>query len=54
MKQDSYPRFIKSELYKKYLMREMGAEPLRLPSDDFQGILGNKELKEKKKVSLCS
>ncbi|XP_069139918.1 regulator of G-protein signaling 14-like [Argopecten irradians] len=49
MKQDSYPRFIKSELYKTYLMREMGGEPLGLPKDDFQGILGAKELKEEKK-----
>ncbi|XP_021378648.1 regulator of G-protein signaling 12-like isoform X2 [Mizuhopecten yessoensis] len=49
MKQDSYPRFLKSELYKTYLMREMGGEPLGLPKDDFQGILGAKELKEEKK-----
>ncbi|XP_069117934.1 regulator of G-protein signaling loco-like [Argopecten irradians] len=48
MKTDSYRRFLKSELYKTYLMREMNNEPLGLPKDDFQGILGNKELKEKK------
>lgn len=30
-------------------MREMGGEPLGLPKDDFQGILGPKELKEEKK-----
>lgn len=35
MKQDSYPRFIKSELYKTYLMREMEGKPLNLPADEF-------------------
>ncbi|XP_033757456.1 LOW QUALITY PROTEIN: regulator of G-protein signaling loco-like [Pecten maximus] len=54
MKQDSYPRFLKSELYKTYLMREMGGEPLGLPKDDFQGILGAKELKEEKKKAAKS
>ncbi|XP_021353018.1 regulator of G-protein signaling loco-like [Mizuhopecten yessoensis] len=46
MKTDSYTRFLKSELYKTYLMREMNNEPLGLPRDDFQGILGNKDKKK--------
>lgn len=46
MKQDSYPRFIKSELYKVYLMREMEGKPLNLPTDDFGG--GEKDKKDDK------
>lgn len=51
MKQDSYRRFLKSELYKTYLMREMSLEPLGLPKDDFQGVLSDKELKKANKRS---
>ncbi|XP_060085665.1 regulator of G-protein signaling loco-like [Ylistrum balloti] len=51
MKTDSYPRFLKSELYKTYLMREMNNEPLGLPKDDFRGILSNKEHKGKKRLT---
>ena len=49
MKQDSYPRFIKSELYKTYLMREMEGKPLNLPTDDFDG--GQKDKKDDKNKS---
>lgn len=49
MKQDSYPRFIKSELYKMYLMREMEGKRLNLPSDDFDG--GQKDKKDDKNKS---
>ncbi|XP_052099872.1 regulator of G-protein signaling 12-like isoform X2 [Mytilus californianus] len=47
MKQDSYPRFIKSELYKTYLMREMEGKPLNLPADEFE----QKDKKEEKNKS---
>ena len=49
MKQDSYQRFLKSDLYKKYMMREIEGKSLDLPKDEFTGILGSKELKEERK-----
>lgn len=48
MKQDSYPRFIKSELYKVYLMREMEGKPLQLPKSEEEEQTG-KGKKDKKK-----
>lgn len=50
MKQDSYPRFIKSELYKTYLMREMEGKPLNLPTDEFSGQKDKKDEKNKSKI----
>ena len=50
MKQDSYPRFIKSDLYKTYLMREMEGKPLNLPADDFEGCQDKKDEKNKSKI----
>ncbi|XP_046548501.1 regulator of G-protein signaling 12-like isoform X1 [Haliotis rubra] len=37
MKQDSYVRFLKSDMYKIYLMREMEGRPLELPQDMMAG-----------------
>lgn len=48
MKQDSYPRFIKSEMYKVYLMREMEGKPLQLPKSEEEEQTG-KGKKDKKK-----
>ncbi|XP_056005277.1 regulator of G-protein signaling 12-like isoform X4 [Ostrea edulis] len=48
MKQDSYPRFIKSEMYKVYLMREMEGKPLQLPKVEGEEHAG-KGKKDKKK-----
>ncbi|KAK3095243.1 hypothetical protein FSP39_012078 [Pinctada imbricata] len=52
MKQDSYPRFIKSELYKSYLMREMEGKALNLPTEEEEeedkNKGGKKEDKKKK------
>ncbi|XP_061194561.1 regulator of G-protein signaling 12-like isoform X2 [Saccostrea echinata] len=48
MKQDSYPRFIKSEMYKVYLMREMEGKPLQLPKPEGEEQTG-KAKKDKKK-----
>lgn len=52
MKQDSYPRFIKSELYKMYLMREMEGKSLDLPKDRFQDSSGKDKKEDKKKVCI--
>ena len=50
MKQDSYPRFIKSETYKVYLMREMEGKSLDLPKGEHEGTTkGNKKEDKKKK-----
>ncbi|KAJ8317195.1 hypothetical protein KUTeg_005099 [Tegillarca granosa] len=51
MKQDSYPRFIKSELYKMYLMREMEGKSLDLPKDRFQDSSVKEKKEDKKKSS---
>lgn len=50
MKQDSYPRFLKSEMYKVYLMREMEGKPLQLPKPEGeeQGGKGKKDKKKSK------
>ncbi|XP_046335041.2 regulator of G-protein signaling 12-like isoform X2 [Haliotis rufescens] len=37
MKQDSYVRFLKSDMYKTYLMREMEGRQLELPHDQMAG-----------------
>ena len=34
MKQDSYARFLKSDLYKSWLMKEMEGQPLELTPED--------------------
>jgi hypothetical protein len=49
MKQDSYPRFIKSEMYKVYLMREIEGKPLQLPKAEGVDQAG-KGKKDKKKA----
>jgi hypothetical protein len=64
MKQDSYPRFIKSEMYKVYLMREIEGKPLQLPKVEGEDQAGKgkndkkktkdkqTEVKEKRRRSL--
>jgi hypothetical protein len=50
MKHDSYPRFIKSEMYKVYMIREIEGKPLQLPNveEEDQKRKGKKDKKKDK------
>lgn len=43
MKQDSYPRFLKSELYKQCIIAEMEGLPLPYPDEEETKPLGTSE-----------
>ncbi|KAL3863633.1 hypothetical protein ACJMK2_005383 [Sinanodonta woodiana] len=52
MKQDSYARFLKSELYKTCLIKEMEGKPLDIPKkENKKGKEGEKKEKDSKKKS---
>lgn len=53
MKFDSYPRFLKSDLYKNYLIREMNGEVISLSPDIINtDLLINQSVSKTKNVKV--
>ena len=51
MRTDSYSRFLKSDLYKDYLMREMEGHTLSLPNTT-STVVAQEDVKKKVRFSL--